>query len=346
MKICLIMAGDEEGGLEQHFVELCNGLAESCEIMVIAHPKYLSRFIDTVIFKAIDLTKSRNNVAILWKITACIRTWKPDIVHAQANKATSLLTKIRHFISAKTIATIHNQKKKTAMFEKMDCVIGVSKAVLSGIRNNNKKVIYNGVDARKLKVSESLTNKLYKQKHNEVVVLAIGRLVVAKGFDNLLKAWGGIDAKLWILGEGEQKNELLQLSNELGIEDKVQFFGFCENIASYMDISDFVVISSRKEGFSYVCAEALLMETPVIATNVPVANEILPEEYICEINDIDSLHQLIHRTITDLENIKLRYQDLFNFSQEVFTLEAMVSRTIEVYVQCLTGKGDNLVEKI
>ncbi len=58
MKICLIMGGDEEGGLENHVVELGNALASRHNVHIIAHAKYEDRF-KGVSFHAIDLTKSQ-----------------------------------------------------------------------------------------------------------------------------------------------------------------------------------------------------------------------------------------------------------------------------------------------
>ena len=50
MRICQILAGDEEGGLEKHFEELCNRLSSYHEIHVIAHEKYRNRFDPKIIF--------------------------------------------------------------------------------------------------------------------------------------------------------------------------------------------------------------------------------------------------------------------------------------------------------
>jgi len=65
MRICQILAGDEEGGLEKHFEELCNKIAQTEEVHVIAHEKYRERFASNVVFHALDLSRGRKNLVIL-----------------------------------------------------------------------------------------------------------------------------------------------------------------------------------------------------------------------------------------------------------------------------------------
>jgi len=47
MKVTLVMAGDEEGGLEKHVVELANCLMKHHQVTVVAHENYRSRLVDT-----------------------------------------------------------------------------------------------------------------------------------------------------------------------------------------------------------------------------------------------------------------------------------------------------------
>ena len=77
MHICMVMAGDEEGGLEKHVVELANGLAQAGQkVTLIAHEKYAER-VSGVEFKALDLSKSRKT---RFCCGSCIRPLKPRML--------------------------------------------------------------------------------------------------------------------------------------------------------------------------------------------------------------------------------------------------------------------------
>lgn len=95
MKVIQVMGGNEESGLEKHFIELCNGLADYCELIAIVHPKYQSRFNSRTTFHALDLNQSRRNLLLLWQLYQLISRHKPDIVHAQANKAIAMIAILR-----------------------------------------------------------------------------------------------------------------------------------------------------------------------------------------------------------------------------------------------------------
>ncbi len=61
MKITLVMASDEEGGLEKHVLELAAGLSQAHEVSLIAHQKYQSQVESSVNFVAFDMSGSRYN---------------------------------------------------------------------------------------------------------------------------------------------------------------------------------------------------------------------------------------------------------------------------------------------
>ena len=68
MRVCQIMAGNEEGGLEKHTIELSNQLKEAgIETYVVAHPDF-SKYFKNVNFIGLDLAKGRNNIFILYKL--------------------------------------------------------------------------------------------------------------------------------------------------------------------------------------------------------------------------------------------------------------------------------------
>jgi rhamnosyl/mannosyltransferase len=104
------------------------------------------------------------------------------------------------------------------------------------------------------------------------LVLFAGRLVRYKGCDVLLRALQDVNAFAVIVGDGPLKPALMQLTNDLGIADRVQFAGEVppeELLALYHAADVFVLPSvTRAEAFGFVQVEAMACATPVISTRV------------------------------------------------------------------------------
>lgn len=327
------MASDGDGGLEKHFIDLCNGLAVlGHEIYALSLPKYHDALNDRVQCISIELTGSRHNPITAIKLLKSIQRIQPDIVHAQANKAGMILAKIVKKLSCKTIVTIHNIKKDLSFLKRFDMVIGVSQGVVSHFpRSCQGAVIYNGVQLSGLSTGQPDSSlDLPINTLEKKTLLSIGRLVPAKGFDLLIEACKDIDCYLLIAGDGPERSRLQSMIRANGLADKVFLLGHRDNIHSLITSCDLIVISSRKEGFSYVFSEALLLCKPVVATDVPVANEVLPKEYIAEIN-ANSLRETLQSMLKEKNKWSEAFEPMFQYAQDNFTFESQVQRTLDKY---------------
>ena len=331
MRVCQILAGDEEGGLEKHFEELCNQVVQHHEVHVIAHEKYKERFHQNIIFHALDLSKGRRNIVILYQLCRMINQIDPDILHAHANKAVDMIAAIKHFLnpSIKLLATLHSKKRKLKSFEKFDHIIGVSYEVLKELKNPHQSVVYNGIEITlKEKDSQYLTQFGIK---DEFVICAVGRLEKVKNFPLLIRAIKDLDVKLIIVGEGSEAESLKHLVKEIAVEDKVVFTGFREDALNIVSHSHICAISSEREGFSYVMAEALLLGIPVVSTDVGDMNKILPNAFVVPVNDEEKLTETLRFMKEHYQDILESYEQSFKFAAEHFTLEAMVKQVLSIY---------------
>ncbi|QHI36349.1 GalNAc-alpha-(1-_4)-GalNAc-alpha-(1-_3)-diNAcBac-PP-undecaprenol alpha-1,4-N-acetyl-D-galactosaminyltransferase [Kordia antarctica] len=105
----------------------------------------------------------------------------------------------------------------------------------------------------------------------EDYIIAVGRLQNdIKQFDRLIETYKASNLaekniKLFICGDGEDKESLEKLISTLQLEVDVKLLGFVENVAEYIRNAKFLVLSSKVEGFPMVLLEALQQKTPVIA---------------------------------------------------------------------------------
>jgi glycosyltransferase involved in cell wall biosynthesis len=105
-------------------------------------------------------------------------------------------------------------------------------------------------------------------------LVAVGRLSHDKGFDVLIRAFARIARRfaawqLQILGDGELREELQQLSEELGLGDQVLFAGAVADPSAVLRRAQIFVMASRYEGFPNALGEALSCGLPAIATDCP-----------------------------------------------------------------------------
>lgn len=326
MKVTLVMAGDEEGGLEKHVVELAHSLMKHHQVTVIAHEKYRSRL--KTEFIAIDLSKSRRNIIVLYQIYKALKGLRSDIVHVHGNKAAAMVGRVLNFLPSKSVATLHSRKKNTKMFKGFDAVIAVSPNAAETLEHPNKHVILNGIEPPKLNPE---INKV-----TPPVVLAVGRLVPVKGFDLLIQAWQGIpDAQLWIVGDGFEHEKLEKLIQQSNLQESVKLLGFRTDITELMQQASLYVMSSHYEGCPYTMIEALLSKTPMISTAVGAMAMVLPEQYLCPENDVIALHQLILKALGNLNQIKQDFQPVYAFANKNLVLDGMIQQIEKIYEQVL-----------
>jgi glycosyltransferase involved in cell wall biosynthesis len=99
------------------------------------------------------------------------------------------------------------------------------------------------------------------------LLLALGRLHVNKGFDVLLAALQSLPtAVLWLGGVGPEETALRKQAQQLGVEGRVRFLGWRQDIAALMAAADVYVCSSRHEPLGNVVLEAWAHKLPVVAT--------------------------------------------------------------------------------
>lgn len=147
------------------------------------------------------------------------------------------------------------------------------------------EVIHNSIDTASMSATVTTDSYLYASSlktSGHTVVASLGRLTVQKGLTHFLRAAAKAstvyDKLLFLIaGDGEQRDELIRLSADLGISDKVIFTGFVrgQQWRDIYDVADVFVMSSVSEPFGLTALEAAAHDTSLILTNQSGVSEVL-----------------------------------------------------------------------
>lgn len=213
---------------------------------------------------------------------------------------------------------------------------------------NKSVLIYNGVDAKLFQTAdkpERQSSRLSFRQSMDIdnaalVVCSIGRLHADKGFDVLIKAMTKVkeanaNSVLMILGNGEMRDQLEKYSGELRVADSVRFYGDTLDVKPFLGASDiFVMPSSKREGFGLALVEAMLMEVPVVGSDLGGIPEIIHESVsglLFTPGDSNSLASSIMRLWNDKDMLERMKANSRNEALQKFAADRMVSQYQTLY---------------
>lgn len=143
--------------------------------------------------------------------------------------------------------------------------------------NTSINVIYNPIDNQKI---VSLANEYFVNRSDLFTISVLGRLCPQKCIDRVIRLasnlkQNGYKFLINIIGDGELRNKLEQLSRELSVSDVVTFHGYKKNPYPLIKSSDLLLSCSGFEGFSLSICEAMCLGVPVISTKTAGPTEII-----------------------------------------------------------------------
>ena len=169
------------------------------------------------------------------------------------------------------------------MYRHADAVIGVSTGVTNDLVNNfnlpkhKAFTVFNPYNTEEIIAKSRYASEL---SIPENFIVSSGRLTPAKNFKYLIDAYlsSNEPVPLCILGEGEQKRELLDFINARGASNRVLLLGYAKNPFPILAKAKYYVSASTNEGFPNALVEAMAVGLPVIMTNCPSGPAEILEE--------------------------------------------------------------------
>ncbi len=295
----------------------------------------------------INVDRELSSFSQLLKI---LRSERPDVFHINSSKMGGLGSLAARLVNIKKIVfTSHGwafneprpagQKILIKFLSWLTVLLShkticVSKKTKENISNwpfvkNKLVVVYNGTD--KFDIAPR-TEKGF-------VVGTIGELHKIKGQDILLKAWQKFvknhSAKLIIIGEGEEKANLHNMAQNMGISGSVEFRGFVDNARALLSNFDIFVFPSRSENLPYSILEAGLAGLPVISSSVGGIPEVIESGSTGILVPKEDPEFLFSNLVLLFENRELGTRLGTNLKSIVvnkFSLGQMLEKTFSIYL--------------
>ncbi len=365
-RLAVFLPGLYEGGAERVMLNLCVGMAERGYVvdMVLARAEgpYMDQVPPSV--RVIELNTSRYNVcrttASLPALVRYLRREEPCGILSGLNaNLVALLARRLAGRSVRVVISEHNtfsyqnqslpywgravtERLVKSMYPWADKIVAVSGgaaddlARVTSIPRNRIQVIYNPVVTQELlqKLNSPVSDPWF-EPGEPPVILAVGRLTEQKDLGMLIRAFAEVRraraARLLILGEGEDRQQLEALVKRLSLERDVRLHGFTPNPYAFMARAALLVLSSRWEGLPTVLVEALACGTPVVSTDCPSGpREILQDgRYgtLVPVGDEASMARAIERSLDEKPSRPPRE------SWQPYTLESAINQ----YLTALLG---------
>jgi glycosyltransferase involved in cell wall biosynthesis len=219
-----------------------------------------------------------------------------------------------------------------------------TKLLKEGIGAEKITVIYNGLDLSRVAITsdDAVDLKLSIEPENFVTIVANMRHDV-KDYPTFLRAAQIIsraqpNTGYLLAGEGELRESIEQLAQQLGIADRTIFLGRCENVAQLLNVSTVCVLSSRAEGFSNSILEYMAAGRPVVATDVGGAREAIVENvtgHLVASGDAEVMAERIIALLRDPAAARQMGNKGREIVEQKFSTAALLKNTATLYDKLL-----------
>lgn len=306
MKILLLCISDRWGGLERTVIRdavALRGKGHDVAILGFANGNiYNHARLNDLKYFSINSKPGYFNPEIYLKLRRIIKENKFDIVHIHEFKSIFPVMMALRSFKGGVFATrhIHVEHAKKDFFHRwylsrINMMFGISDFSKQNIIStypigaNSVETLYLGVDLLRLKRSSGKAY-IFRSKYNihrdVKIVGVVGRIDPMKGQMEFLESIPAIldinqNVFFVVVGQPTSPDEesyldALQLrSKELGIEDKVLFAGYFEDVSIPLSAMDILVMPSYFEAFGLIAIEAMACEVPVVATDKGSIKEII-----------------------------------------------------------------------
>jgi glycosyltransferase involved in cell wall biosynthesis len=289
-------------------------------------------------------------VLFFWRaIVETIRKIDPDLVHTQSLCSgipaliSKKILKIPYAVWAQGSDVYHpdwfTQLTSNMIVKNADSAIALTedmKRVMQDLYDRDIAVVPNGFNIADYPDEPSFEDTATHGKS----ILFVGRLKSVKGVQYLITSMKKIheempDARLILVGDGEERERLAALSIQLGIQQYVQFIGIVphEKVKTFMQQADVFVLPSLSEGLPIVILEAMACGLPIVASRVGGIPDILTNDtngYLVEAKDTNDMANKIILLLSD-DALRKKISDNNRLLVKKYAWENVIFKLEKIY---------------
>jgi len=302
-------------------------------------------------------------VPLVKRLRSLLKRYPHAIVHSHGYKPDILLSLLRVPTRLICLATCHgwySVSPKERMLEALDKravrgfdhVIAVSDRIAhelthNGVAAERVSLIANGIRAPRL--SEDARARIRAEmgaSASDRVIVQVGRLGHPKRNDLLLEAVAALapphSPQIWLVGEGDRKQQLVNLAREHGLLDRVRFCGYRTDVPDILAAADVLAVTSDTEGLPITILEAMATNCPVISTAVGAIPHVLKDgrdAWLIPPGDRAALERALEEALSQPDLAHSRADSAYEKYCREYSRDSMGSRYLEIYEAAWAQRG-------
>lgn len=341
-EICFVRRNRTQfGGAEKYLVRLSNELTQqgyNHRVIYSRLPKFLPSFLRAMFFNlGVCFHKGTRFYFSLERISC------PDIYRAGDGVHREFLhSKEKRFNPLNTVY-LYLEKR---CFRNAKKIIANSMMVKNeiiqhyDIDSGKISVIYSGVE---MDIETSLAGsvrKEYKIDPASRIILFVGSGFARKGVTDMLHLLAKLDRNFFaiIVGKDKHIKRYIEMSEQLGLADKVKFTGPVSDIDRYYLDSDILMLPTRYEPFSNVVLEAMRSGNAVITTRQNGAAEVLQDELLMDQSSDEMILPVMRRLLDETEYLE-EIKNLNRDTVKEYSIERNARETLSLIEATLSDSS-------
>ncbi|MFA7691582.1 MAG: N-acetyl-alpha-D-glucosaminyl L-malate synthase BshA [Candidatus Hydrogenedentes bacterium] len=207
------------------------------------------------------------------------------------------------------------------------------------------QTIYNFVDMDRF--CDQPADRIALAAPNEKILMHISNFRPVKRVTDVVRVFGKVlekmPARLIMIGDGPERLSATGVAKQLGIQDKIQYLGNCDNIECLLATADLLLQPSEHESFGLVPLEAMASEVPVIVTRSGGVTEVVrhgESGFLCEVGDIESMALHAIKILSDPVLAKQMGQRGRKVAATEFGREKIVDQYEALYEEILARRAN------
>lgn len=367
INILQVISGNDNGGGGNHVLNICKNNIEDmkCEIACIGDGPLYNKAKEA----GISVVSMGLKDMINGKLLQLIEKNKIDIVNFHGAKSNYIYIFIKNKIKIPAVATIHsdyrydflNNKIKKYLYTPLStmglkrfnnyiCVSDYLKCLLNSKGFEGQKyVVPNGIELKDYtpEINVEELKSRYNISKEDFVYIMIGRMHPIKNHIGLINAFYKLsreyeNVKLFLLGDGELKEELMEVVDKLNIKDKVIFIGFVHNVLDYLNASQISVLTSFNEGGAppLVVLESALVRKTVISSEVGDMPFIIKKDngFLIDPRLEEDIYNKMKEAYLIKDKLEEMGKNLYNFVWKNYSIENFWGNYYSAYKHILAGE--------